>query len=394
MDWKLSERSQAFFRTSMDRNRTIAPAAAAGMPSNWQSLRNDALQVQAGLTSVRSSSVVNSFRASYSYLNGQLRPISAATNAAIRLRASASISRTFWFLTRRSFRIGNQVNSPFPRWVRTYQFADDLTWQRGSHLVRLGGEWEHVYWKASFAFNEPAQITLWGPSNLQTPALKPIFDALPASLKDPNGPPPTLSDILQLPLRSFNTGIGNPTLPVRYNFDRASRNDRVRFYLQDSWRARPNLTLNAGLAYSYETHLFHSDLQRPAYLAALLGGNLRSPQPDATNFDPSLGLAWSPDSKRSTTIRLGGGMYTDQIAFYWSARERAFIAPSGSGRITVDGALTPYNFVSIPTGFRGADLLPLLPGIRRDLALKLGDGSDRSTSAIQVIKQGGGHCCS
>ena len=99
-------------------------------------------------------------------------------------------------------------------------------------------------------------------------------------------------------------------------------------------------------------------------------------------------MAWSPDRNR-TTIRLGAGIFTDQIAFYWSARERAFTAPSGSGRVNVDGALTPYNFVSIPTSFRGADLLPLLPGIRENLASKLGNGSDPSTSAIEVIKQVG-----
>jgi len=388
VDWTASERTQAFFRYSLDKNNTIAPGAVAGMPSNWQSLRNDALQFQVGLTSIGSVRAVNAFRASYSYLNGQLKPVSG--NECRELSACIGIDQpSIMIFDAPQFRIGNDVNSPFPRWVRNYDFADDLTWQYGSHLVRLGGEWEHVYWKALFAFNEPAQIMLWGPSNLQTPALRPIFDALPASLKDPNGPPPTLSDILQLPLRSFITGIGNPTLPVPYSFDKASRNDRVRVYIQDGWRLRPNLTLNAGLAYSYETHLFQSDLQRPTYLAALLGGNLRAPQPDRNNFEPSLGLAWSPDKNRSTTIRLGGGIYSDQIAFYWSARERAFIAPSGSGRINVDGALTPYNFVSIPTGFSGADLLPLLPGIRGSLASKLGNGSDPSTSAIEVIKQGG-----
>src|SRR5262245_45886403 len=388
MDWRSGERAEGFFRYSLDKNKTIAPAATVGMPSNWQSLQNDALQIQAGLTSIASTRAVNTFRASYSYLNGQLRPVSG--NECGDPAACIGIDQpTILIFDAPQFRIGKQVNSPFPRWVRTYHFADDLTWQSGRHLVRLGGEWEHIYWKALFAFNEPAQITLWGPSNLQTPALKPLFDALPASLKDPNGPPPTLSEILQLPLRSFITGIGNPTLPVPYNFDRASRNDRVRGYIQDAWRARSNLTLNAGLAYSYETHLFHSDLQRPAYLAAILGGNLRAPRPDPNSFDPSLGLAWNPDRNRRTTVRIGAGTYTDQIAFYWSARERAFIAPSGSGRINVDGALTPYNFVSIPTGFRGADLLPLLPGIRDGLASKLENSSDPSTSAIEVIKQGG-----
>jgi hypothetical protein len=388
MDWKVSEHSQAFFRYSLDKNRTIAPATPVGMPSNWQTLQNDALQLQAGLTSIVSPKFITTFRASYSYLNGQLNPLSG--NECRDSFACIGINQpTILIFDAPQFRIGKQATSPFPRWLRNYHFADDVTWQHGTHVVRLGAEWEHVYWKALFAFSEPGQITLWGPSNLQTPALKPIFDTLPASLKDPNGPPPTLSDILQLPLRSFVTGIGNPTLPVPYNFDRASRNDRVRIYAQDAWRIRPDLTINAGLAYSYETHLFQSDLRRPAYLSALLGGSLEAPQPDKRQFDPALSLAWSPDRNRQTTIRLGTGIFTDQIAFYWSARERAYIAPSGSGRISVDGTLTPYNLVSIPTGFRGADLLPLLPGIRADLSSKLGNGSDPSNSAIEVIKQGG-----
>ncbi len=388
IDWKASDSSQGFFRYSLNRNSTIAPAAPAGMPSNWQSLRNDAFQLQAGLTSIVSMKVVNDFRASYSYLNGQLRPLSGS-ECRDPLACIGIDQPTILVFDAPQFRVGRQGTSPFPRWLRTYHLADDVTWQRGHHFMRLGGEWEHVYWKALFAFSDPAQITLWGPSSLTTPSLKPILDALPASLKDPNAPPPTLAEILQLPLRSFNMGIGNPLLPGSYNFDKASRNDRVRIYFHDAWRVRPRLTLNAGLAYSYETHLFHSDLRRPAYLAALLGGSLAAPQPDRNNFDPSLGLAWSPDRDGRTTIRLGAGIFADQIAFYWSARERAYIAPAGSGRINVDGVLTPYNFASLPTTFRGADLLPLLPRIRADLAAKLGDGSDPSTSAIEVIKQGG-----
>jgi hypothetical protein len=388
MDWKASASSQAFFRYGMDSNNAIAPVVAGGMPSNWQSLKNHALQFQAGLSSVLSSTAVNAFRASFSYLNGQLRPISE-NECADPIACIGIEQPTIMIFDAPQFRMGNHVNSPFPRWVRTYQFADDLTWQRGTHLLQVGGEWEHLYWKALYAFSEPAQITLWGPSNLQTPALKPIYDALPASVKDPNGPAPTLSDILQLPLRSFNTGMGNPTLPVAYNFDRASRNDRLRGYIQDTWRARSNFTLRAGVAYSYETHLFHSDLQRPEYLSPLLGGNLRAPQPDRKSLDPSLGVAWSPDKNRNTTINVGAGIFTDQIAMYWNSRERAFIAPAGSGRISVDGALTPFNFVSVPTSFRGADFLPMLPDIRADLSSKLGNTSNPSASAIEVIKQGG-----
>lgn len=71
----------------------------------------------------------------------------------------------------------------------------------------------------------------------------------------------TLNEILQLPLRSFNTRIGDPGYPGPYNFDEASRNDRVRFYFEDTWRATRNLTIKYGLAYSLETNLFDVQLK-------------------------------------------------------------------------------------------------------------------------------------
>ena len=250
------------------------------------------------------------------------------------------------------------------------------------------GEWEHLYMKSFLAFQEPAQVSLWGPSNLQTPALRPLYDALPASLKDPTAPPPTLSEILQLPLRSFTTGIGNPSLPGPYNFDKASRNDRLRFYFQDAWHALPSLTLSYGLAYSYETNLFHHDLDYPSYLAPLLGADLRPPRRDTNNFDPSVGLAWSVGKSGRTVIRGGGGLYRDEANLFWKARDRAFIGPSGNGRVVVDGSVAGLSFTSTPTGFSGADLMPLLPGLRSGLAAKFGNGSDLSVRGIEVIKQG------
>jgi hypothetical protein len=242
--------------------------------------------------------------------------------------------------------------------------------------------------KASLAFQEPAQVILWGPSNLQTPALRPLYDALPASLKDPGAPPPTFPEILQLPLRSFTTGIGNPSLPGPYNFDRASRNDRWRFYFQDAWHALPSLTLSYGIAYSYETNLFHHDLDYPSYLAPLMGADLRPPRRDTDNFDPTFGLAWSVGKTGRTVIRGGGGIYRDEASLAWKARDRAFIGPSGNGRVVVDGSVTGLTFTSTPTTFSGADLLPQLPRLRSDLVARFGDGNDLSVRGIEVIKQG------
>ncbi|HEU0004542.1 MAG TPA: carboxypeptidase regulatory-like domain-containing protein [Terriglobia bacterium] len=387
IDGQASDRHQAFVRFSFDKNDTVAPAGAVGMPSNWQSVRNRAFQLQGGVTSVVTPRLVNDLRYSHSYLGGDIDPVSPSQcNDPVACVGVGGANITVFDAPQ--FRIGNQFNSPFGRWVRTYELIDNVSWQHGPHRVRFGGEWEHLYLKASLAFQEPAAVTLWGPSNLQTPALSPLYDALPVSLKDPSAPPPTLSEILQLPLRSFTTGIGNPSLPGPYDFDRSSRNDRGRFYFQDAWHALPSLTVSYGLAYSYETTLFHHDLDYPSYLAPLVGGDLRPPRRDTNNFDPSFGLAWTPGKGGLTVIRAGGGIYRDEANLAWKARDRAFIGPSGNGRVVVDGSVAGLSFTSTPTGFSGADLMPVLPGLRSGLAARFGDGSDLSVRGIEVIKQG------
>jgi opacity protein-like surface antigen len=387
LDGALTDQHQAFLRFSLDMNDTVAPGITVGMPSNWQSTRNRSFQIQGGVASTLTPHLVNDVRYSYSYLGNHLDPISAA-QCPDRLACIGVEQPNILVFDAPQFLIGNQVNVPSPRWQRTYQLVDNMTWQRGDHRLRMGGQWEHVYLKVLWAFNEPAQIILWGPTNLQTPALNPLYDALPASLKDSGGRAPTLQEILQLPLRNFTTGIGNPLLPGSYNFDKASRNDRFRFYLTDSWQIRPHLTLSYGLAYSVENNLFPHDLDLPAYLAPLVGGELRTPRRDTNNFDPSFGLAWSVGKDRRTVIRGGGGIYHNESGIFWKARERAFIGPSGNARVIVDGALTGINFTSAPTSFRGQDLMPLLSAIRSQLAARLGDGSDLSVRGVDVVKQG------
>ncbi|HZN12311.1 MAG TPA: hypothetical protein VFC61_11555, partial [Blastocatellia bacterium] len=387
LDWRASDRHQASLRFSLDANDTLAPAVAEGMPSNWQASRNRALQVQGGVISVVTPRLVNDLRLSYRYLGNHLDPMSPVECRDPAACIGVGEANVVVF-DAPQFRIGRQVNVPFPRWQRAFQLVDNLTWQRGEHRLRAGGEWEHLYLKAAWAFNEPAQIVLWGPTNLLSPALRPLYDLLPASLKDPGARPPTYEEILQLPMRSFTTGIGDPSLPGPYNFDQASRNDRLRFYFQDAWRLRPAITLSYGLVYTFETNLFHHDLDYPAYLAPLVGGDLRPPRRDKNNFDPSLGLVWALGKGGRTVIRAGGGLYRDEGVFVWKARDRAFIGPSGNGRVTVDGSVVGLDFQSAPTNFRGQDLLPLLPGIRSGLAARLGNGNDLSVRGVEVIKQG------
>ena len=138
---------------------------------------------------------------SFSQLDGAIDPI-AAVDCRDPVACIGVGQPTVTVFDAPQFRIGKQFSSPFDRLQRTFQIVDTFTWQRGNHALRAGGEWERYSLGALWAFREPAQITLWGPTNLQTPAFQALYDALPVSLRTAGGPPPTFDEIMQLPLRN------------------------------------------------------------------------------------------------------------------------------------------------------------------------------------------------
>jgi hypothetical protein len=232
-------------------------------------------------------------------------------------------------------------------------------------------------------------MVLWGPTDLlRSEASRPLYEALPATLKDPAAGPPTLADILQLPLRSFMIGVGNPMQPGPYHHEEASSPDLMRFYFEDTWTMRFSLTLTFGLASLSRTNIFNQDLRRPAYLAPILDGDLNPPHRGTTNLEPRVGLAWNLRRNGATVVRGGAGIYHDDLDFFRPYMERGPLGPAGNGRVIVDGAITGLSFMSAPTTFKGEDLLPLIPDIQAKLSTQLGDGSNPAVTGIEVIKQG------
>ena len=60
-----------------------------------------------------------------------------------------------------------------------------------------------------------------------------------------------------------------PSFPGIYDHNQENTNFRPRVYASDTWKIKPNLTLDYGVAWEYETGLFNSDLTPPAFLAPL-----------------------------------------------------------------------------------------------------------------------------
>jgi len=385
VDGKLDNANTAFVRVSQDKNNNVAPASVGiFMPSNWITSQNSALQIEGGETSILNPRIVNDLRYAYSYLHSHSDPVTSQNCSDPVVCVGLGGLEIIPF-DDPAFHIGNRPAAPLAIFPTTNQLRDVLTWQHKAHLLRLGAGWEHVSLRGYRAIYEPAQMTLWGPTNLlQSPSL---YNALPVSLRDPAAPPPTLEEILQLPLRSFITGIGNVSFPGPYHSDTTSHSNLWRFHAQDSWSVRRDLNLTFGAAYSYQTNIYNQDLKRPAYLSPIFGGDLQPPHRGASVIDPSVGLAWNVGNKGKTVIRGGGGIYHDKVDFFVPLLERGALGPSGNERVPVDGSVVGLSFLSTPTAFRGQDLLPMLPNIRSTLASKVGDGTDPTVSTVQVIKQ-------
>ncbi len=89
-------------------------------------------------------------------------------------------------------------------------------------------------------------------------------------------------------------------------------NDRVHWYLADSWRASPRLTLNFGLRWVYEPAPDNPDLQKATDTLNRFRPGLGAPNPrNLNNFAPQLGIAWDPTGSGKTVIRAGIGVFYD-----------------------------------------------------------------------------------
>jgi hypothetical protein len=390
VDYLMNARNAIMLRYSHDGSHTIAPPSAEIVPSSdWQQNRNRSDQGLLSVTSTLSPSLINDFRFSFWYwsnLNLNIsRPECTATCVGYGLPEIQFLGSPL--------AVGATENAPQGRFSRIWTYKDTLTWAKSGHAIRFGAEVTHENVAGYWDLADPAVITAYSPDQLNQLGLLGSY-GLAGGIR-------TTADLLKLPVYSFITGVGDPTQPQPYDRSAARQNNRIHVFAADTWRARPNLTVSYGLAWSFESNLLNYDLPKPAFLDAILG----TAGPSAGNgnyrkFSPSLGFAWKPGGG-NTVIRAGAEIYYDTQLLWQRGEERSYFGPFPNGHVVVSGSSVanpipaipgapvgdPINYTVGPTGFTVGTLMAILPPLRDALTQTFSvNGTNLASPTINVAK--------
>ncbi|MBZ5703108.1 MAG: carboxypeptidase regulatory-like domain-containing protein [Acidobacteriia bacterium] len=203
---------------------------------------------------------------------------------------------------------GREPYATVDRIERRWEWTDNITFVRGSHTVKMGGDVNIVQLRTS----KPTifQLDFGGVAN---------FGGLSASTFGmPNcvlGSGPACTGGIALPGTSAvqSYGLGIPTTYIQGigGANRPFNNIPLAFFVQDSWRVNRKLTFNYGVRYDVEfTPLFPAATAVNQAAERVLGIVEGIPR-DKNNLASRFGLAWDPKGDGKTVIRAGYGIFYD-----------------------------------------------------------------------------------
>jgi outer membrane receptor protein involved in Fe transport len=211
------------------------------------------------------------------------------------------------------FSIGNDWEGELPQTGNSFQYADSLTKISGNHTFKFGVDFRKQQFNQFYYYNVNGEFDYFGggPNDTGSANLFPNF-------------------LLGLP---DTFGQGSPQ-------NENVRNTGLYLFAQDSWKIRPNLTLNYGLRWELNTPLAdiaqHVETFRPGQSSTIFpcgGPNTDCTSQDAIGlvvpgdagvppgmtqtyykaFAPRIGIAWSPGNSGKTSIRAGWGLFYNPI---------------------------------------------------------------------------------
>jgi hypothetical protein len=337
LDYKLNERHSLYARYFRDQGDNNQPEGVTGRTQVVRSVPQNAIL---SLVSVLTPNLINDAKFGYNSALTRIQGVFPVRNGidlsqvAINLTgsvantgiagqtANSGIAVPGGLLRQNS--ASNGRASPYTPY--TYSIIDGLSWQRGQHSLKFGGEARLIRFYTdrlggtTYTFSSVGNFLQ---NNLQSVQY----------LADVSAPSP------------FNNGAtGN----------RLGKEEYYITYAQDEWRLSPTFTLNLGLRYEYYTPM-REDRNLDVIFNPVTGV-IESPSKDfyhssSNNFGPRIAFAWSPNftgQPGHTVLRGGFGLY------YGPGQTEDLIQPIESDRISstlTSGVAFPVNTATLAANF-------------------------------------------
>jgi hypothetical protein len=344
LDWAQSSRSQWFVRGSLDRNHTENDLVQQGtLPSTGVTTHSNYFSVLLNNQIQFTPSWLGAFTIQASGFH-HTKDRNSQLGLALDFPFSETSSTTSGLETFGDNQFVTAITAfPVHRDQQKYQFRYDASHSAGQHSLRFGVNLIHEPVLRG-ALSGTAEKVYKFPND---PSFYLTNMALFAAIArcDPSLPVAVCPDASFMPQ---NDG----------TFSQSIR--RLGFFVEDSWRATPSLTINAGLRYDATFGLFiasgHDQSVNPALAALRASGSdlvTGIPHDYRKAFAPRLGFAYAPHDSTKTVIRGGAGLYYNDLAQNgWVNAFQAVNNGSLSSAFGGQGALidpnyhTPYAFMA------------------------------------------------
>jgi len=297
VDHRLNNRADLAFRYSFGDRDLFEPFTGPSfsvVPGYGDFVKRRSQNVMAALTYVLTPKFVNETRLAVSRVASSVIQEASHTNSTVGLPTISPNARDVGlsFITITGFSpLGDEGNNPQNSVTNVYQVLNNSSYAHGNHLFRFGAD---LRFSQQNAFRDVESR-----GRLQ---FSPFFQLTGNAL----------GDLL----------LGFPLLTSVARVDNAQhiRTQSYNFFINDSFRVRRNLTLNAGLRYEYNTPPVDAfdraniyDVATHTLVKVGTNGVPRSGfEADKNNFAPRVGFAWTIGGDQATVLRGGYGVYYDQ----------------------------------------------------------------------------------
>ena len=376
LDYALSEKHHLFVRGNLQKDTQAGVEDFPGDPPS-SLLEDNSKGISAGETWTITPHIVNDLR--YGYIRQGYSNRGTGQGDYTTFRFINDSTTDPYYVTRSSV-----VNVP------VNNIVDNLSWTKGSHTLGFGGNWRLIHnnrGSDANSYNLASTNPYWYADTPPDPGavlgLQPVSSGFQASYEiDYGNLVGGVPD--QTTISNYNVAKGGATgnlYPDGTFINRHFKANEFEWYVQDNWRARPNLTITFGIRHTilqtpYEENgqqiapTIDTDAWYKQRNIAALQGQVYEPllqfapsgpanhapglwSKQKTNFAPRLAIVYAPNEK--TSIRSGFGLYFDH---YGEGIVNSFDQYGSFGlNSSVETPASTYGFETAPR-FTGVHNVP------------------------------------